>query len=63
MSDFREVLSHCDLHDLGFIGLSWTFDNKQERDHNVKVRLDRAVASPAWLAMFSEHCLCHLVSS
>jgi hypothetical protein len=25
---FREVLSHCDLHDLGFIGLPWTYDNK-----------------------------------
>jgi hypothetical protein len=46
MMDFREVLSHCDLHDLGFIGTPWTFDNKQRGDCNVKVRLDRAVASP-----------------
>jgi hypothetical protein len=54
MRDFREVLSHCDLHDVGFIGLPWTFDNKQKGDRNVKVRLDRAVASPAWSAIFSE---------
>jgi hypothetical protein len=24
MMDFREVLSYCDLHDLGFSGLPWT---------------------------------------
>jgi hypothetical protein len=29
MIDFREVLSHCNLHDLGFSGLPWTFDNRQ----------------------------------
>jgi hypothetical protein len=46
--DFREVQSHCDLHDFDFIGVPWTFDNKQKDERNVKVRLDRAVASPAW---------------
>jgi hypothetical protein len=45
------------------IGLPWTFDNKQKGDRNVKVRLDRAVASPAWSAIFPEHRLHHLVSS
>ena len=29
MMDFREVLSHCDLHDLGFSGLPWTYNNNQ----------------------------------
>ena len=37
MLDFREVLSHCDVHDLGFVGTPWTFDNKQRGDRNVKV--------------------------
>jgi hypothetical protein len=63
MMDFREVLSHCDLHDIGFIGTPWTFDNKQKGERNVKVRLDRAVASPAWSAMFPEHRLRHIPSS
>jgi hypothetical protein len=27
MLDFREVLSHCDLRDNGFVGTPWTFDN------------------------------------
>jgi endonuclease/exonuclease/phosphatase family metal-dependent hydrolase len=63
MRDFHEVLSHCDLHDVGFIELPWTFGNKQKGDRNVKVHLDCAVASPAWSAMFPEHRLRHLVSS
>jgi hypothetical protein len=46
MLEFREVPSHCDLHDIGVTGLPWTYDNQQEGDRNVKVRLDRAVASP-----------------
>jgi hypothetical protein len=50
MADFREVLSQCDIFDLGFTGALWTFDNKQKRDRNVKVRLDRACASSSWSA-------------
>jgi hypothetical protein len=30
MVDFREVLSYCDLHDIGFSGLPWTFDKKRK---------------------------------
>jgi hypothetical protein len=45
MIDFREILSHCDLLDIGFKGKPWTYDNKQTREQNARVRLDRAVAS------------------
>jgi hypothetical protein len=48
MHDFLEVLDHCDVHDLGFTAVSWTFDNKQQSDRNMKVRLDWAVVSPSW---------------
>lgn len=48
MREFRSVLSYCDLHDLGFHGIPWTYDNMQRGDRNVRVRLDRAVASPEW---------------
>ena len=51
MIDFREVLSHCDLHDLGFSGLPWTYNNNQGGNHNVRVRLDRSVANTAWSAL------------
>jgi hypothetical protein len=62
MLEFREVLSHCDLHDLGFVGLPWTFDNKQKGDRNVRVRLDRAVACPEWMHYFKDYRVEHLVS-
>jgi hypothetical protein len=35
MRDFREVLSDCDLHDLGFARTPWTFDNHQQGEKNV----------------------------
>ena len=63
MMDFREVPSQCDLHDLGFLGLPWTYSNKQEGERNVRVRLDRAVASPSWTDLFSDAQVVHLVSS
>jgi hypothetical protein len=63
MMNFCEVLSHCDLHDLGFVGTPWTFDNKQKGERNVKVRLDRAVASPEWSALFPNMRVRHLISS
>jgi hypothetical protein len=52
VENFREALSFCDLHEIGFTGRPWTFDNKQKGDRNVRVRLDRAVASPAWSTFF-----------
>jgi hypothetical protein len=48
MQTFRDTLAHCVVFDLGFNGLLWTFDNKKKGERNVKVRLDRAVASPSW---------------
>ena len=57
MLDFHEILSHCDLHDLGFVGTPWTFDNKKKGNRNVRVRLDRAVVSPAWSSLFPDFSL------
>jgi hypothetical protein len=63
MADFREALSGCNLHDIGFVGTPWNFDNKQKCDRNVKVRLDRAVASPEWSLQFPNTRLRHIISS
>jgi hypothetical protein len=63
MQDFLEVLSHCDLHDLGYSGLPWTYDNKQAGDCNVRVRLDRAVATPSWAEWFPKVHTQHLISA
>jgi hypothetical protein len=63
MIDFREVLSQCDLHDIGYWGLPWTFNNKQAGDCNVRVRLDRVVASPSWVDWFPQVRVKHLISA
>jgi hypothetical protein len=63
MQAFRDALNHCDVYDLGFIGLPWTFDNKQKGEKNVKVRLDKVVASPSWKDWFKDARVRHLVSS
>jgi hypothetical protein len=63
MEMFREVLNHCNLYDLGFSGLPWTYNNKQKGNKNVKVRLDRAVACPNWSSIFPHAEVKHIVSS
>jgi hypothetical protein len=63
MMDFREVLSHCDLHDLGFTGLPWTYNNNQGGRRNVRVRLDRGVANTDWSIMFPNASVLHLFSA
>jgi hypothetical protein len=47
MKAFREALSYCNLTNLGFSGIPYTYDNKRAGRAYVKVRLDRAVACPA----------------
>ena len=63
MADFREIMSECNLFDLGFHGVPWTYNNKLEGDKNVKVQLDRAVACPQWTAMFPQCKVQHVISS
>ena len=54
MMDFREALSHCHLHDLGFSGIPWTYNNNQPGRCNVRVRLDRSVADMDWINLFPD---------
>jgi len=62
MSNFRDVLSHCNLFNLGFEGVPWTFNNKQDRKRNVRVLLDQTMAGPKWSAMFPLYKVSHIVS-
>lgn len=63
MEKFRDMLSVCDLHDLGFCGLPYTWDNGRSGNANVLVRLDRAVADPEWRDIYSDARVHHLISS
>jgi hypothetical protein len=47
MLGFREAVDNCDLQDLGYVGIPYTWDNKQQGEANVKVRLDRILTSPS----------------
>jgi hypothetical protein len=44
MAAFRDCLQVCELKDVGFSGLPFTYDNKRAGNSNVRVRLDRVVA-------------------
>jgi hypothetical protein len=63
MENFMDALSYCDLTDIGFTGLPYTYDNKRVASANVKVRLDRAIADTTWRDLFGDANLFHLVSS
>jgi hypothetical protein len=47
MIAFHDCLQVCELKDLGFSGLPFTYDNKRSGARNVRVRLDRVVADDA----------------
>ena len=59
---FREVVQDCELHDLGFKGAPFTYDNKRNAVNTVRVRLDRAVATNEWRNLFSFASVHHILS-
>jgi endonuclease/exonuclease/phosphatase family metal-dependent hydrolase len=59
---FWETPEFCNMFNLGFSGVSWTFDNKQAREMNVHVRLDRVVAASVWSDWFPDAKVHHLIS-
>ena len=62
MLAFHDVLETCELVDLGFSGVPFTYDNRRSGMGNVRVRLDRAVATSAWRNMFAYASVEHVVS-
>ena len=62
MAAFRDCVQVCELNDLGFSGLPFTFDNKRAGHNNVRVRLDRALTDNSWRDIFSDSSVVHLVS-
>lgn len=57
-----DILSHCNLFDLRFVGIPWIYNNNQEGKRNVRVRLDRAVECPSWSSMFPQCQVSHIIS-
>ncbi|CAM8948104.1 unnamed protein product [Rhodiola kirilowii] len=65
MNNFREALKDCGLSDLGFRGYLFTFSNRREGEHEMRARLDRAVADDHWRNSFPNAMIshCHLLTS
>jgi hypothetical protein len=62
MEGFPEAIDVCQLCDIGYIGLDWTFEKKAARGHFVRVRLDKALASANWCARFPLAAVRHLMA-
>lgn len=54
MEGFRDAVQVCDFMDLGFIGLPYTWDNRQQGGDNIKVWLDRGLATQSFLSLFKD---------
>ena len=63
MDSFREIVNYCGLHDLSYCGPDYTWSNMQEGENGICLRLDRALATPEWLAKFKRMKVYHLVDS
>ena len=63
MSAFRDCLLTCELEDLGFCGVPYTYNNGQDGSRNVPVCLDRACADEAWHDIFPSAKVLHLATS
>lgn len=51
MKGFRNALTSCQLHDLGFVGNKFTWVTT--KCGGIKVRLDRVLATQSWVDLFS----------
>ncbi|KAL0319743.1 UNVERIFIED_CONTAM: hypothetical protein Sradi_5235800 [Sesamum radiatum] len=63
LTDYRRVLKECNLSDLGFSGLKFTWCNRRQAPATVRARLDRACANPGWVSKFSRYKMKHLPAS
>ncbi|KAL9678505.1 hypothetical protein QQ045_016349 [Rhodiola kirilowii] len=59
MENFRQALQDCNLFDLGFSGYFFTFSNRRMGEAEVKVRLDRVVATVDWRSLFPQAVVSH----
>lgn len=60
MTIFQDVVADCGFTDLGYSGLPYTYDNKQDGFRNVKVRLDRALGDGRFLDVLGDTSVKHV---
>lgn len=60
MREFKNMVQQIGLLDLGYRGPAFTWSNNQQNNHLIMQRLDRAMASVAWMAQFPTSVIYHL---
>lgn len=57
---FQDMVNDCRLTDLGFHGLPFTWDDRQEGNRNVKARLDRALGDTRFMLEMGQSEVFHI---
>ena len=57
---FKDCLDACNLIDLRFHNLKYTWVNKQDIGHYIQEQLDRAFANQDWINFYPEASVTHL---
>jgi hypothetical protein len=52
MEGFRNTIEYCRFMDIGYTGLPYTWNNKQQGSRNIKVRLDRGLRDDVFMEKF-----------
>jgi hypothetical protein len=60
MEGFRDAIDYCRMADLGYIGLPYTWDNRQQEGANIKVRLDRGLGDDTFIDLFDKTTVSHI---
>ena len=60
MEVFRDTIEYCCFEDLGYFGLPYTWDNRQQGYSNIKVRLDRALGDDRFAECFDNTVVNHV---
>ncbi|KAA3471106.1 Endonuclease/exonuclease/phosphatase [Gossypium australe] len=60
MEAFRETLEECQLMDIGYSGVWFTWERGNLPETNIRERLDRGVANVEWLLLFPMGNIHHL---
>jgi hypothetical protein len=60
MDGFRDAVEYSRFTDLGFSGLPYTWNNKQQGARNIKVRLDRGLGDDVFMDQFDSTSVRHI---